>query len=120
MVRNPKDVVVSFYHFHKMANFLPEAGSFAEFLNRFMDGTRELTSGHSVEIFNTKDKLKSLFHTFVAVHFGSWFDHVRGWISQTAAINLLNVTYEEMSQVKEFSLHLNHYQCLFVCRIRRM
>lgn len=39
--RNPKDVVVSFYHFHKMANFLPEAGSFPEFLNRFLEGTRE-------------------------------------------------------------------------------
>lgn len=40
--RNPKDVVVSFYHFHKMANFLPEAGSFPEFLNRFLEGRSEL------------------------------------------------------------------------------
>ncbi|XP_026234193.1 sulfotransferase family 5A, member 1 [Anabas testudineus] len=69
--RNPKDVVVSFYHFHKIANFLPEAGSFAEFLNRFLEGT---------------------------LHFGSWFDHVKGWASQTATLNnLLHVTYEEMS-----------------------
>ncbi|XP_061620237.1 sulfotransferase family 5A, member 1 [Phyllopteryx taeniolatus] len=69
--RNPKDVVVSFYHFHKMANFLPEAGSFQDFLNTFLEGT---------------------------VHFGSWFDHVKGWTSQLGAMtNLLHVTYEEMS-----------------------
>ncbi|XP_072237361.1 sulfotransferase family 5A, member 1 [Leuresthes tenuis] len=68
--RNPKDVVVSFYHFHKMANFLPETGSFPEFLNRFLDGT---------------------------LHYGSWFDHIKGWTSQAAALNLLHITYEEMS-----------------------
>ncbi|XP_078113426.1 sulfotransferase family 5A, member 1 [Sander vitreus] len=69
--RNPKDVAVSFYHFHKIANFLPEAGSFPEFLNRFLEGT---------------------------LHYGSWFDHIKGWTSQTATMNnLLHVTYEEMS-----------------------
>ncbi|XP_069030065.1 sulfotransferase family 5A, member 1 [Embiotoca jacksoni] len=69
--RNPKDVVVSFYHFHKMANFLPEAGSFTEFLNRFLEGT---------------------------LHFGCWFDHIKGWTSHFAKVNsLLHITYEEMS-----------------------
>ncbi|XP_015239936.1 PREDICTED: sulfotransferase family cytosolic 2B member 1-like [Cyprinodon variegatus] len=68
--RNPKDVLVSFYHFHKMANFLPDVGSFPEFLNQFLDG---------------------------ALHFGSWFDHIEGWTSQAAALNLLHITYEEMS-----------------------
>ncbi|XP_077375582.1 sulfotransferase family 5A, member 1 [Festucalex cinctus] len=69
--RNPKDVLVSFYHFHKMANFLPDSGSFQEFFNTFLEGT---------------------------VHFGSWFDHVKGWTSQLGAMtNLLHVTYEELS-----------------------
>ncbi|KAM9366978.1 sulfotransferase family 5A, member 1 [Symphorus nematophorus] len=69
--RNPKDVVVSFYHFHKMANFLPEVNMFPEFLNQFLEGT---------------------------LCYGSWFDHVKGWTSQTAAMNnLLHITYEEMS-----------------------
>ncbi|KAM8763396.1 sulfotransferase family 5A, member 1 [Acanthopagrus schlegelii] len=69
--RNPKDVSVSFYHFHKMANFLPEPGTFPEFLNRFLEGT---------------------------LSYGSWFDHVKEWTSQTATMsNLLHVTYEEMS-----------------------
>lgn len=71
MSRNPKDVVVSFYHFHKMANFLPEAGTFPEFIDRFLEGT---------------------------LNFGSWFDHIKGWTSRTATMdNLLHVTYEEMS-----------------------
>ncbi|XP_053299348.1 sulfotransferase family 5A, member 1 [Pleuronectes platessa] len=69
--RNPKDVVVSFYHFHKMANFLPCAGTFEEFLNKFLEGT---------------------------LNFGSWFDHIKGWTSQMASMdNLLHVTYQEMS-----------------------
>uniref|UniRef100_A0A3Q0RC32 Sulfotransferase n=1 Tax=Amphilophus citrinellus TaxID=61819 RepID=A0A3Q0RC32_AMPCI len=67
--RNPKDVVVSFYHFHKMANFLPKPHSFPEFLTRFLEST---------------------------VPFGSWFDHIKGWTSQINS-NLLHVTYEEMS-----------------------
>ncbi|XP_071345453.1 sulfotransferase 2B1-like isoform X1 [Trachinotus anak] len=67
--RNPKDVVVSYYHFHKIANFLREPGTFQEFLNRFLEGT---------------------------LHFGSWFDHIKGWT--TASVdNLLHITYEEMS-----------------------
>ncbi|XP_076592839.1 sulfotransferase family 5A, member 1 [Chaetodon auriga] len=69
--RNPKDVLVSFYHFHKMANFLPEAGTFPEFLHQFLEGT---------------------------LSYGSWFDHVKDWTSQTATMNnLLHMTYEEMS-----------------------
>uniref|UniRef100_A0A3P8UIQ0 Sulfotransferase n=1 Tax=Cynoglossus semilaevis TaxID=244447 RepID=A0A3P8UIQ0_CYNSE len=70
--RNPKDVVVSFYHFHKMANFLPEAETFEEFLKKFLMGT---------------------------LSYGSWFDHVKGWTCQTATLeNLLHLTYEEMKQ----------------------
>ncbi|KAM3626199.1 uncharacterized protein V6R79_024397 [Siganus canaliculatus] len=69
--RNPKDVVVSYYFFHKMANFLPEPGTFPEFLHQFLEG---------------------------AVSYSSWFEHVKGWTGQTAAMsNLLHVTYEEMS-----------------------
>lgn len=39
VARNPKDVAVSFYHFHKIANFLPDPGSFDDFLRHFLDGT---------------------------------------------------------------------------------
>ncbi|XP_026176390.1 sulfotransferase 2B1-like [Mastacembelus armatus] len=52
-----------------MANFLPDPGSFPEFLHQFLEGT---------------------------LHFGSWFDHVKGWTTATMN-NLLHITYEEMS-----------------------
>lgn len=69
--RNPKDVAVSFYHFHKMANFLPDPGSFPNFLNKFLESK---------------------------LSYGCWFDHVKGWTGQTTSMdNLLHVTYEEMS-----------------------
>uniref|UniRef100_A0A8C0INB0 Sulfotransferase n=1 Tax=Chelonoidis abingdonii TaxID=106734 RepID=A0A8C0INB0_CHEAB len=50
MARNPKDVAVSFYHFHKMARFLVTSESQPSLLS--------------------------------AVQYGSWFDHVKGWLSQ--------------------------------------
>ncbi|XP_003969975.1 sulfotransferase family 5A, member 1 [Takifugu rubripes] len=69
--RNPKDVAVSFYHFHKLAVFLPEFSTFEEFLHHFLDGR---------------------------LCYGSWFDHIKGWTDQRRApSNLLHVTYEEMS-----------------------
>lgn len=39
VARNPKDVVVSFYHFHRLAKFLPNPGSFDTFLTQFLEGT---------------------------------------------------------------------------------
>ncbi|XP_036400421.1 sulfotransferase family 5A, member 1 [Megalops cyprinoides] len=77
VARNPKDVAVSYYHFHKMANFLPEPGSFGEFLSEFLSGT---------------------------VHYGSWFDHVKGWTSQARNLNFFYITYEEMWQELRGSL----------------
>ncbi|XP_055072256.2 sulfotransferase family 5A, member 1 [Misgurnus anguillicaudatus] len=72
VARNPKDVAVSYYHFHKMANFLPDPGTFSEFLSDFLKGT---------------------------VHYGSWFDHVKGWTGHAQNFqNFLYITYEEMWQ----------------------
>ncbi|NXJ63618.1 ST2B1 Sulfotransferase, partial [Rostratula benghalensis] len=71
VARNPKDVVVSFYHFHRLAKFLPDPGSFDTFLTRFLEGT---------------------------VHYGSWFDHVKGWLAQRQLLDIFYVTYEELHQ----------------------
>ncbi|XP_078527508.1 sulfotransferase 2A1-like [Lissotriton helveticus] len=71
VTRNPKDVAVSFYHFHKMAKFLPDPGSFEEFLKKFLEGT---------------------------VHFGSWFEHVKGWWSHREEIKFLHMSYEDMKK----------------------
>uniref|UniRef100_A0A674H6G3 Sulfotransferase n=1 Tax=Taeniopygia guttata TaxID=59729 RepID=A0A674H6G3_TAEGU len=71
VARNPKDVAVSFYHFHHLAKFLPDPGSFDAFLTQFLEGT---------------------------VHYGSWFDHVKGWLGQRHLLDILYVTYEELHQ----------------------
>uniref|UniRef100_A0A8D0GRT2 Sulfotransferase n=1 Tax=Sphenodon punctatus TaxID=8508 RepID=A0A8D0GRT2_SPHPU len=71
VARNPKDTAVSFYHFHKMARFLPNPGSFEDFLLRFLDGT---------------------------VQYGSWFKHIKGWLGQREELSLFYITYEELHQ----------------------
>ncbi|MEQ2314785.1 hypothetical protein AMECASPLE_015665 [Ameca splendens] len=38
VIRNPKDVLVSSYYFHQMANFLEDPGSFDEFMDKFLEG----------------------------------------------------------------------------------
>uniref|UniRef100_A0A8B9B7Y2 Sulfotransferase n=1 Tax=Anser brachyrhynchus TaxID=132585 RepID=A0A8B9B7Y2_9AVES len=71
VARNPKDVVVSFYYFHRLAKFLPDPVSFDAFLQQFLEGT---------------------------VHYGSWFDHVKGWLGQRQLLDIFYVTYEELHQ----------------------
>ncbi|KAH0619724.1 hypothetical protein JD844_000662 [Phrynosoma platyrhinos] len=77
LARHPKDVVVSYYHFCRMAKFFPDPGSFDEFLQSFLDGT---------------------------VHYGSWFDHVKGWLSCRGELSISYLTYEELHQDLEGSV----------------
>ncbi|KAL6082911.1 hypothetical protein STEG23_002605 [Scotinomys teguina] len=71
MARNPKDALVSYYYFHRIASFLPNPSSFEDFVDEFLEGTG---------------------------FFGSWFDHVKGWLGLQKDLNLLFVTYEELHQ----------------------
>lgn len=34
-----------------------------------------------------------------AVQFGSWFDHIKGWIRMQGKENFLFITYEELQEV---------------------
>ncbi|XP_073703591.1 amine sulfotransferase-like [Garra rufa] len=69
VARNPKDVLVSYYHFHKYANMLETPKDFDEFFEKFMEGNV----------------------------FGScWFEHVKAWYSHKDEMNFLYITYEEM------------------------
>ncbi|CAN9514146.1 unnamed protein product [Ophioblennius macclurei] len=71
VARNPKDVLVSYFHFHKVANMLETPRSFDEFFEKFMRG----------DVFSS-----------------SWFDHVKTWYSHKDDVNMLFITYEEMIQ----------------------
>ncbi|XP_034965031.2 amine sulfotransferase-like isoform X1 [Zootoca vivipara] len=71
VVRNPKDVLVSNYHFSKTAVTLEEVEDFGIFMERFLAGK----------------VLASL-----------WLDHVEGWFSHRDDFNILFLTYEEMKK----------------------
>ncbi|MGH0153085.1 UNVERIFIED_CONTAM: hypothetical protein FKN15_023719 [Acipenser sinensis] len=69
VMRNPKDVFTSSYHYYKMATYLVDPGTCDEFLMKFLNGK---------------------------VIFGSWFDHVKGWLNAKEKDSILYLTYEEM------------------------
>ncbi|KAL1784717.1 sulfotransferase family cytosolic 2B member 1 [Sigmodon hispidus] len=86
MARNPKDTLVSFYYFHQIAGFLPDPSSFEDFVDEFLEGTG---------------------------FFGSWFDHVKGWLGLQKDLNLHFVTYEDLHQeprrtIQKLSEFLGH------------
>nr|XP_034953264.1 amine sulfotransferase-like [Zootoca vivipara] len=74
VVRNPKDVLVSYYHFSKAAVTLEEVEDFGIFMERFLAGK----------------VLASL-----------WLDHVEGWFSHRDDFNILLLTYEEMKKTRK-------------------
>ncbi|XP_065326551.1 amine sulfotransferase-like [Pelmatolapia mariae] len=69
LMRNPKDNVVSFYHFTKAHIALGSPESFEQFFKWYIAGN---------------------------VLASSWFDHVREWYSNREQYNILFLTYEEM------------------------
>ncbi|XP_077193105.1 sulfotransferase 2B1-like [Paroedura picta] len=70
-LRNPKDVLVSFYHFSMMIKVLKTPGTLQECLEEFLTGN---------------------------VIYGSWFEHVKGWMELKGRPNFFYITYEELRQ----------------------
>ncbi|KAL7393861.1 hypothetical protein ABVT39_017054 [Epinephelus coioides] len=71
VMRNPKDILVSSFYFHQMAEFLEDPGTFDEFIEKFLEGK---------------------------VLFGKWTDHVKGWKNTDLGDRIMYITYEEMVQ----------------------
>ncbi|XP_041648833.1 sulfotransferase 2B1-like [Cheilinus undulatus] len=71
VMRNPKDALVSSYFYHQMAGFLPDPGTFDEFITKFLEGR---------------------------VMFGKWTDHVKSWRQTELGDRIMYITYEEMVQ----------------------
>uniref|UniRef100_A0A8C9QJ66 Sulfotransferase n=1 Tax=Spermophilus dauricus TaxID=99837 RepID=A0A8C9QJ66_SPEDA len=72
MARNPKDLVVSYYQFHRSLQTMSYRGTFQEFCRRFMN-----------------DKLG----------YGSWFEHVQEFWEHRMDANVLFLKYEDMHRV---------------------
>ncbi|XP_046885797.1 sulfotransferase 6B1-like [Hypomesus transpacificus] len=69
--RNPKDTLVSFYHFSNKNPVLPTAESWDNFYSQFMSGE---------------------------VPWGSYFDHALAWEKKMDDPNVMIVTFEELKQ----------------------
>nr|DBA19074.1 TPA: hypothetical protein GDO54_014950 [Pyxicephalus adspersus] len=69
VARNPKDCMVSYYHFHKMDQTMPDPGPWEHFFLSFLSGK---------------------------VSWGSWFDHVIGWWKAKGRHQILFIFYEDM------------------------
>ncbi|XP_068611849.1 amine sulfotransferase-like [Brachionichthys hirsutus] len=69
VIRNPKDIIVSYYHFSQIYSNLDTPESLEDFFEDFMKGK---------------------------VGWGSWFDHVKKWKSKSDQYDILYLTYEDM------------------------
>ncbi|XP_068439893.1 sulfotransferase family 2, cytosolic sulfotransferase 2 [Clinocottus analis] len=67
VMRNPKDVFTSAFHYSGMAAHMVNPGPQSEFLQKFLEGK---------------------------VTYGSWFNHVKSWLN--AEGNVMHISYEEM------------------------
>ncbi|ROL40888.1 Amine sulfotransferase [Anabarilius grahami] len=69
VMRNPKDIMVSYFYFSNKMKNLDSSESMYEMLEKFFTG---------------------------CMVGGCWFDHVKGWITNKDKYNILILTYEEM------------------------
>ena len=129
-MRNPRDVFTSCSHFSRMASFLVSPGTQTEFLNIFLDGKGIqymdclcIAFVHFYPlclfsllglIFNPETGIRRLwplhihinfFSSLTLVIFGSWFDHVKGWLSATEQ-HIMYISYEEMILVGRLQIQL--------------
>nr|KAF6301400.1 sulfotransferase family 1C member 4 [Pipistrellus kuhlii] len=77
VARNPKDNLVSYYHFHRMNKALPAPGTWEEYFESFLTGK---------------------------VCWGSWHDHVKGWWEARDQHRILYLFYEDLKTILAPSL----------------
>ncbi|XP_047649212.1 sulfotransferase 2A1 isoform X2 [Phacochoerus africanus] len=71
VIRNPRDIIVSGYFFWKSTNLFKRPESLEQYFEWFTQGN---------------------------VPYGSWFDHIRGWLPMRDKENVLILSYEELKR----------------------
>nr|XP_046258493.1 amine sulfotransferase-like [Scatophagus argus] len=105
--RNPKDVLVSYYHFAHSWMFIEAPQSFEDLLHQFLNGHSRFSIYGPVPLMEQIHPLQmyltcvfvwlsyySVF--FCASYVGSWFDHVREYYAARDQLNIHFVQYENM------------------------
>ncbi|XP_055992728.1 sulfotransferase 2A1-like [Sorex fumeus] len=77
VIRNPRDVIVSGHLFWKGLKYVQAAESMEQYFDWFLEGN---------------------------VPYGSWFDHIHGWMSMRGRDNFLLLSYEELKRDKRNSV----------------
>uniref|UniRef100_A0A8C6SQ13 Sulfotransferase n=1 Tax=Neogobius melanostomus TaxID=47308 RepID=A0A8C6SQ13_9GOBI len=84
VMRNPKDIIVSFYYFHQMTGFWK---------------IREHLTTYLFFCSLQKKMNKTLwFNVLLLVVFGKWTDHVKSWKHNNLGDRIMFITYEEMKE----------------------
>ncbi|XP_051020141.1 amine sulfotransferase-like isoform X2 [Acomys russatus] len=71
LYRNPKDVLISFFHFSKLISIIEATYTIEHYLDIFLDG----------KVIGSR-----------------WFDHIRGWYEHRHDFNIMFLSYEEMKK----------------------
>uniref|UniRef100_A0A8C7B2K8 Sulfotransferase n=1 Tax=Neovison vison TaxID=452646 RepID=A0A8C7B2K8_NEOVI len=75
--RNAKDCMVSYYHFQRMNQILPDPGTWEEYFETFISGK---------------------------VGWGSWFDHVKEWWEIKDRYQILFLFYEDIKRDPKYEI----------------
>ncbi|XP_060223803.1 sulfotransferase 2A1 [Meriones unguiculatus] len=71
LIRNPRDALLSSYFFFRETNLVKDPGSLGTYIKWFLKGN---------------------------VLYGSWFEHIRGWLSIRELDNFLLLSYEDLKR----------------------
>ncbi|XP_059212559.1 amine sulfotransferase-like [Centropristis striata] len=104
VMRNPKDVLVSLYHFAHSWVLLETPKSFEDFFQDFLDGNAFMGSwfDHVREYYNEKDQMDILF-----VRYEDMLKDLRGEVVKLCAFLGKDLTDEAIDHVVEMSIFKN-------------